>query len=227
MRKCNLAAAMPSDSWSHRFSDKSKHQKRTVRTTSSSMVKSFFPTLKCGQRMEQLRCYSHVAMAWVLEMDPDVVRWSSKCSGIRVDDRDYTPDFVAHDRRGHTRFIRIVKTRSKKRAKVVANFRAACESQAVLFTVESLDELTSSVRVKVAEELYYHRYRDWPDGLAVTAAESDASTLGELHAELGATPENWGQILSLVANGLIEIDLNRELAADTPILARSYEGYAR
>lgn len=236
MRKCRLAAPLTSQSWSPRFKPSNGRAAPGTKTGQrNTSVMTYFPTWKGGKRMERLRHYFHADMAALLETDRHVLRWTTEVQAFQFDDdgRDihFTPNFQVTELSG-TRFIRLVRETDFKAAR--RNERHELLKQqfgdmGMQFDVLSDVQLAAHPHLQTARDILFHRYRDVPDEmvhrLGALAAAGPPPTLGELHVEVGGDELGWEQLLSLVAQGHVDVDLAYGLTPDTPVVACMLKGH--
>jgi hypothetical protein len=185
--------------------------------------------------MERLRHYFHANMAALLETDPDVLYWTTEVDAYRFQHRGrdivFIPSFQVEDV-GGTRVIRLV--RAQERASLRSQehhrlLRRLFRQRGMEFDVLSDAELASHPRLRSAKEILFHRYWDVPDDLpyqvAIMAASHPPATLGELHERLGGGAVVWEQVLSLVAQGFVELEARPGLTAETGIRACKMKGH--
>lgn len=185
--------------------------------------------------MEKLRQYFHVDMAVLLETDPEVAAWTTDCQPLPYlmggRQLSFVPDIWVAERTGGHRAIRLVwsddpEVRMSERNRCLAEeYRV----RGVAFEVVTSGELAAHPRLKAAKHILFHRYWDCPGDLplAVAAMAGDPPrTLGDLQQNLGGQEETWPQILSLVAQGRVEVDLGGGLGPETGVLACRMEGLA-
>ena len=236
MRKCRLGAMLPKRSWSPQFR---VSQPRTPRTAElgaqNTAVLSYWPSPKSPNRQERLRHYWHIDMAHLLDAWPWVISWTAERNPLQIDGESaqtqFTPDFevVARDR---TYALRLVSgdngqpRRAQQHRELRDQYRNRRGSDLEFLAPE---EVRNHPHLPSARDLFFYRYHDWPDDLprqaSLMADRHRPETLGDLHACLGPKNATWEQLLSLVANGHIEIDLDGGLQPSAALLSCRIQGY--
>lgn len=93
------------------------------------------------------------------------------------------------------------------------------------------EEVRDHPHLPSARDLFFYRYHDWPDDLprqaSLLADQHRPETLGDLHDCLRPDNVTWEQLLSLVANGHVEIDLDGGLQPSVALLACRIQGYGQ
>ena len=205
-----------------------------VRSASSRGVTvAYFPTWKGGRRMERLRHYFHEDMACLLEMDPDVLRWSTEElandnheDAARAGSRS---SMVAETSRG-MRFIELYDDTSPGGRQVTTGRPFASKFPASV-EVERLSrtELMSHPRLAASEELLFHRPRVWEPALPLRAAAMDAvqavRDLGDLYVRLGSNSVCWEDVLSMVAQGFVSVNMDDAVGPAIRVVACNSVGH--
>lgn len=236
MRKCRLGAALPKRNWSPQFLiSKERKPRQADLGAQNTVAMTYWPTPKSPSRQELLRHYWHADMAHLLDAWPHVISWTAERKPVLVEmdgkHAPFTPDFEVIDRSG-TYALRLIQGESSDRPERTKRRRALQDHYRDLggnleFTTQA--EILQHPHLRLARDLFFYRYHDWPNDLprqvAVVATSERPETLGELHECLGRERVTWEQLLSLVANGHIEIDLDSGLQPDTPVLACRIQGY--
>ena len=228
MRKLRLCAESPKGSWSPRFSiAKPKATPAEDERLHRTPFMSWFPTWKGGRRMVGLAHYFHVDMATLAEADPDCTEWdvdSTPFPYAKDDDvRYFVPDFVLRMRAG-VRLVRLVhgpevdETYDRRQRKEPA---LPEPRDGVTFERYTRAQLHRHPRLRASRDILYHRRRHLPQELPLQVAGMFAmrpfDTLGELHSRLGGTDETWFDVLSLVAQGVVEVDMDQQLGPEMPV----------
>lgn len=222
MRKLRLCAESPKGSWSPRFSAV-KTEIKPVEDTRlrETPVMSWFPTWKGSKRMVGLAHYFHVDMATLAETDPDCSEWNVDRTPVEYIDNDeagcFVPDFALRTRVG-VRLIRLVHgpevdTIHGRRRKAESTLPESRDG--LTFERYTRAQLHAHPRLPASRDILYHRPRHWPLELPMQVAGMFAmrafDTLGELHFQLGGSRDTWFDILSLVAQGFVEVDMDQPL----------------
>ncbi|WP_431271772.1 hypothetical protein [Dankookia sp. P2] len=229
MRKHLLGAAATDPNWTPRFSAKNPFVTAPVkRIGTRGMVVSWFPTWKGGRRMEPLRRYVHIDMAFLLEADPEVERWSATeghplmvpFAAVR-DPR--APDFVA--RSGGRHFAIYVRAGDEDGVPDSGDLAR----RGYVNRVVRVAELATDACLPVARDILYFRTADVPDGTDLSAMNlllgpRPPKTLGGLHQALDGGLA-WGQVLSLVGRGLVRVKLAPVIDGGTAITGVNPEGW--
>jgi len=236
MRQCALLAPLPKSSWSPQFPRKSGNKlaaKKEDRGQQKTMPMSLFPTIKGpgGRRMETLRRYSFIDMARLLEVDSDVVFWTTQAETVLVTDDDrtfpYKPDFQVEHKDGSRSVIRIIAGRNgvsvppKNREAAALHY----EEQGIRFRGMTEDEVSSHPYLRDACLILAHRCLDWPDEALFVLAQGNEQTMGDAHETLGGTEQAWFWLITLIGLGHIEVPFGMPLSRKTEILSISLKGY--
>lgn len=235
MRACQIGAKLPKGTWTPRKLQREARAKPA--SNNAARIVSYFPTIKGGRRMEPLYRGSHIALAYLLEADSSVVRWTTSTSSLQVIEeegpRPFAPHFLVDDHDTVSEAIYVSRKPSDEESieeRVDARFsavKAAYHAQSMRFRAYSEDELATHPYLKTAKDIYYYRCLDWPHGLEIEVAASAARNLGELHRQLGETSKSWQWILTLIGNGFIEIPFGEPLDKTTSITRLNFQGYER
>ena len=177
--------------------------------------------------MVGLAHYFHVDMATLAEMDPDCLEWDADRTPVQYADDDeagyFVPDFVLRMRVG-VRLIRLVHGpevdathgRRRKPEPILPEPR-----DGLTFERYTRAQLRAHPRLPASRDILYHRPRHWPPELPMRVAGMFAmrafATLGELHVRLGSSRDTWFDVLSLVAQGFVEVDMDRPLGLEMPV----------
>ena len=229
MRTHMLGAIAPSRGWCNRFV-------RSLKTTTAAAaerhergtaaVMAYFPTWKGGLRMERLHRYSHLDMAFLLEADPTVTRWTAdtRAEHLEHDDGEIRP--VHHTFRVDTwNGVRLITLRDKTRSRQKSKRDRAppIDGPDLRCETYSSDDLLADRRLQTSKDILFHRPRPWPRELphriATMAAIERPATLGDLHRRLSAPDVAFEDVISLVAQGFVDVDLNHQLGTDMPVVA--------
>jgi hypothetical protein len=243
MRKCLLGHKPTEKSWSPAYTlPKRTESKPKVDKYGrpTKMVATYWPRLKGGFSMELLRRYWHVKMPHLLDVWPHVVTWTSKVETVAYANEgrqcEFTPSFRVTESGGcYALYLYDDRKKAASEASLVARatrheFLSAlflARKERLLFM--SRTEVESHPHLPAAQEIFYHRYWEWPAELpreiAVICSRENIPTLGDLLLRLGGGDFVWRQILSLIANGHIEIDLDAGLGDATPISTCRIQGF--
>jgi hypothetical protein len=233
MRKLSIGAARVRGSWSPAFKPKRTTTKKKPRTSGWKPV-SYFPSVKAGNEMMPLKRYSMRNMAFLLDAWPDVVAWESgHLEALQNDDGEDTGESADFLVRGKSRSYALsILDRGRSARTEAADARLAelygkLEIGYMSLTRKEVDEHPD---LPAAKDLFYYRYWDRDDQLPFTVVtlfeENRSATLGSLHAGLGGGERKWAEILSLVANGHVEIDIGQGLNPATRVLDCRTRGWA-
>ena len=231
MRKCRLGATLPKRSWSPQFRVSDPRGSRTTELGARNTgVMSYWPTPKSPNRQERLRHYWHIDMAHLLDAWPWVVSWTAERDTVPLGDgrAQFTPDFQITTR-DRAYALRLVGGKESRPASKQCELREKCLEQGRELQFLAREEVCKHPHLPLARELFYFRNHDWPEDLPrrvsmVTECKHPA-TLGDLYQSLGEQNVTWEQLLSLVANGHIEIDLDDGLVPSAALLACRVQGY--
>lgn len=234
MRKCLLGAQPLDVGLRPKFAKRPRPEKQAeVSGQQKTSVMSYFPSWKGGRRMEKLRHYSHIHLATVLEVDPEVERWTTDVQPIEyIEDgkpHTYTANFWCLEP-GGIRVIRILREETKpesKGAEQHRRVRAEYGTRGIFYEVVTEDEVATDPRLRAAQHILFHRYWDVPESLALDVASMSSNppaTLGALHIRLGGRSETWPQLLSLVAQGFVDVDLGTKLGPEMSVIACKMKG---
>lgn len=193
---------------------------------------AYFPTWKGGRRMERLHHYFHEDMAFLLEADHEVTYWTADAEPIDLeyDDGEVRP--FRHSFRAETRGgLRLIRLRDEShpltkqprtRARPVEMLGVRCEFYGKA-------ALAGHPRLRTSKEILFHRPRPWtpelPHRVATMAAMEHPDTLGGLHLRLGHSEVAFEDLVSLVAQGFIDVDLDFPVGPAMPVLACNARGY--
>lgn len=236
MRKCRLGAALPVRNWSPRFRVSQERKPRNADLgAQNTAVVTYWPSPKSPCRQEQLRHYWHADMAHLLDAWPWVVSWSAERKPLPIEFKgrqaQFTPDFEVTER-GRTYALRLIWGNKTEDPQPRAQRQALRERYHDLggeLEFLTRDDVYRHPHLPLARDLFFYRYHDWPDDLprqvALVADSERPETLGDLNECLGRERVTWEQLLSLVANGHIEIDLDGGLQPSAALLACRIRGY--
>lgn len=194
----------------------------------------YYPTWKGGRRMEPLRHYFHEDMAVLLEADPAVVKWSAQVESLDVehDDgvvREFRPSMRA-EVQGRIRLIKLHDDSRRGPPEVAGRRRAwPVAARGISFERYTRSQLAKHPRLRTSQDIIFHRSRDLPRELPLQAASLAAvslpRTLGELHERLGRSNVVWEDVLSLVAQGYVEVDMGAAVGPGMSVVACHPWGY--
>ena len=193
-----------------------------------------FPTWKGEKRMEKLRHYFHQDMAYLLEADPDVIRWSARVEPFRVEYedgevREYPHTMCAETSHG-TRHISL-HYRERRLKPNGDNLAEPVAMRGRVFESYTRDDLVTHPRLQTSKDILFHRSRELEPELALrTFAMSVAAfpaTLGDLHRDLGPEIVSWEEVVCLVAQGYVVVNLDFALGPNMPIISCEPHGHQR
>lgn len=203
---------------------------KEIERTTRSVFMSYIPVRKGGMSCSRgLHRNSHCAFAMLLEVDPEVISWTTEAEPLKVTFKgrqsDFMPHFVVKRKQGPQA---VLVRRGERRTGPVLDFDmtliAAYAEQGVEYRAEFEDELRVDPRLTVAQTILWHRpWRPSDDVLARTAAlaENPPSNLGELQKVLGLDQASWPDVISLIARGWVDIGIPTAIGPETPIRACS------
>ncbi len=184
--------------------------------------------------MVNLRHYFHYEMACLLEMDPEVLWWSADRESVEVGYEDgelaeFKSNLVAKTRTG-LRLVKLHDDSSRRRDKAVPVRRV---NPKVPFGVEcetlTRSEVLAHPRLAASQDILFYRPFEWEPELAFRLAASDAlhpvQSLGDMHERLGEDEVPWSHVLSMVAQGFVEVDMDDEVGPAIKVLSCNHEGY--
>ncbi|WP_156963780.1 hypothetical protein [Muricoccus aerilatus] len=229
-RKC--ASFLPIQHRSPKAAPRAGGNAEAVPKATPTMV--YFPTYKGGHRNERLRHYFHEDMAYLLEADPQVLRWTTEVEPIDVlhDDNQMRP-FIPSMRAVTTRGVRMVKLawgkRQPKRRSAKARRPRPVDVDGLTYEFLMGEDLTVHPCLPASKEVIYHRPRETDPDLPCLAAavfsESRPVTLGDLQERLGRKVAALEDLISLVAQGFIQVDLRCKVDAGMTVLGCRTQGY--
>jgi hypothetical protein len=238
MRKHRIGVARPKGLWSPQFKLKGQHEfARKISGQQNTTVLSYFPTWKQGPGvvMEKLRHYYLEDQAYLLEVSYDVLTWTAQCEPVTCGDgrrkHVFRPNFVVETRTGQ-RVIRIVKASERvdaRRSEKVTLLDRHYRAQGVTFEFLTDADLKASPCLPAAREIFHYRYwscAQWlPLKIQEISMDTPPGTLGELHRRLGGAEDLWYQLLSMVAQGFVEVDLSASVGPEMPVLSTRMNGW--
>jgi hypothetical protein len=201
--------------------------KETERTTRSVFM-SHIPVRKGGESCSRgLHRISHCAFAMLLEVDPEVISWTTEAEPLKVTFKGRQSDFVPHFMVKRKQGLRAVLVRRGARTTgPVLDFdmtlTAAYAEHGVEYRAEFEDELRVDPRVTAAQTILWHRpWRPSEDVLARAAAlaKNPPPNLGELQRVLGLDEASWPFVISLVARGWVDVGIPMSIGPETPVRA--------
>jgi hypothetical protein len=236
MRKVALGAAPVRGNWTPKFKLRRKQKAKEEDTEQKKTpFVSYHPTVKGQQRVEPLRKYFHRDMALLLDAWPHVESWTGNAASIKVQvggkDASFTPDFLVEER--SSSYALRLRSGNNKTSRAGEDYYSAVrenyERRGMSLEIITRAEVESHPDLPAAVELFYHRYRDWPENLpfdvAALAEERHLPTIGSLHVAMGGDKEAWAMLLSLVSHGYVIADIQGKLGPDTPVLACRTKGW--
>lgn len=185
-----------------------------------------FPSMKAGS--VGARRYWYIDLFYLLDANPAVVSYTTDtrtvtftCDGI---ERTHRPDVEADvgSRRVAISLLLESEAAHPDNAAAAALLSTFYAERGMEFRVITDTELKSPPRLENAKTLFRHRHLPMPSemglALATAIAQGPLPTLGAVHEALNGSGEALVALLSLVANGFIEVDLDVPLGASTPIV---------
>lgn len=198
---------------------------------------AYFPTWKGGRRMERLRHYFYEDMAVLLEADPAVLSWTAEPGPLDLehDDGEVRP-FTCTFRAETEDYSRLIKLNDDARKlklgrKPKRHPRRPRPLQAPDLVCEyyTCSALAQHPRLRTSRDILFHRPRYWarelPYRIATMAALEHPATLGEIHRRLASPEVAFEDLVSLVAQGYIEVDLDFPVGPEMPVLSCNARGY--
>ena len=99
----------------------------------------------------------------------------------------------------------------------------------MVFEVYSSRDLRLHPWFERSRAIVFQRPREWRAHLPLLLANSNAlrpvGNLGELHDLIGGKPGDWKDLLSLIAQGYVEVDMSVPLGPKMPVVACRAKGY--
>lgn len=236
MRQHRLGAAMPKGSWCPLHANKEKKERAVaaVEVPANGPVMSRLPSWRGEHRIISLYHYFHADMGYILEADPEVLTWTTDVEAVPYEEdgqqKVFVPSIKAYTRTG-VRLIKLIHGSKPGRggAKPLTAKTAPRPQPGVTFEIYSRRDLEAHPRLRASRDIVYHRCRELdahlPMRLAATFAGRPPRKLGEVHAFLGGTPEDWFDVLALVAKGHVEVDMDMPLGPDMPVIECRAKGY--
>ncbi len=243
MRSRRVGATPPKGGWCPRFAKRKQAGPKSDEEVDQSagpkpveevgqrqtQVMSYFPARKGGWRMERLRRYWHVGMATLLEVDPDVLSWTTEAETVRrflnpEDSVQFTPHMWVAARDSY-RALRLIDGGDGSRERWLGRngwVRDRCRENGANLMVITREEVETHPILKMAKTILYHRRWDVPEEYALRVAamaDHPPATLGALHAALDPDEGAWPQVLALIGQGLIEIEMSGHLAPSVLVVA--------
>jgi hypothetical protein len=232
MRQHKLGSEIPKGSWRPRPSCKARVPKTEKTSTDSGPVMSLLPTWRGDFRIIPLKHFFHADMGYMLEADPDTVKWTTDVQPVPyVEDgeqRVFVPSMMVETRSG-VRLIKLVhgsapNSRRPRTVKV-----APRPQPGMTFEIYSRRDLLHHPRLQASRDIIYRRCWELdphlPMRLAAMTAGKPLADLGELHNLMGATPDHWDQLLALVAKGYVVVDMSAPLGPKMPVRECRSKGY--
>lgn len=192
-----------------------------------NLFMSYFVTRKSGSPCSAgLRHYSHRALALLLEVDPEVLSWTTDGEPVSVEFKgtrhEVFPDFVVQRRSGaQAILVRGGKRKTGARLEFDMAIKAAYAERGIEFQAEFEEELLADPRVEVAKTILWHRPWGPSTEMLTRVAQLSSSppaNLGELQKVLG-DEASWPFVVSLIARGWVDVGIPSALGSQTPIRA--------
>ena len=192
------------------------------------------PSLKAG--LVGVTRHWHQDLPLLLDADPTVVAFTADTTRVTFEfegeERTFRPDLEVEYRSGRVAIAILTEAEAAEPVNVATAvvLRTFYAGRGMGFRMVTERDLKAQPQLDNARALFRHRHltvsMEKSFLLAKAVAEGHAATLGDLHQALGGDTAAWAALLTLAAQGCIEVNLDAPLDASNPVLRVTGRGGA-